>query len=75
MIAVAFTGYDAVDMDVCQEKNIAVYNVPAYATNSVAELAVGLGISLLREIPKSDQLVKNKKWNLKPGLDCYGFCA
>lgn len=69
MIAVAFTGYDAVDMDVCHEKDIAVYNVPAYATNSVAELAVGLSISLLREIPKGDQLVKNKEWDLKPGLD------
>lgn len=69
MIAVAFTGYDAVDLDACREKDIAVYNVPAYATNSVAELAVGLSISLLREIPKGDQLVKNKKWDLKPGLD------
>lgn len=72
MIAVAFTGYDAVDMEVCREKNIAVYNVPAYATNSVAELAVGLSISLLREIPKADQLVKNKRWDLKPGLDLAG---
>lgn len=69
MVAVAFTGYDAVDLEVCKEKNIAVYNVPSYATNSVAELAIGLSISLLREIPKSDQLVKNKKWNLKPGFD------
>lgn len=69
MIAVAFTGYDAVDMVVCRKKNIAVYNVPAYATNSVAELAVGLSISLLREIPKADQFVKNKTWDLKPGMD------
>lgn len=69
MVAVAFTGYDAVDTEVCGEKNIAVYNVPAYATNSVAELAVGLSISFLREIPKADQLVKNKNWDLKPGFD------
>lgn len=69
MVAVAFTGFDVVDMEACQEKNIAVYNVPTYATNSVAELAVGLAIALLREIPHADQIVKNQKWNINPGFD------
>ncbi|HZW77542.1 MAG TPA: NAD(P)-dependent oxidoreductase [Flavobacteriaceae bacterium] len=69
MVAVAFTGYDSVDLEACQERDIAVYNVPHYATNSVAELAVGLAISLLREIPEADQIVKDKKWELKPGQD------
>lgn len=69
MVAVAFTGFDAVEIEACKEKNIAVYNVPTYATNSVAELAVGLAISLLREIPKAHKLVHNQKWEMKPGLD------
>lgn len=72
MIAVAFTGFDSVDLAACKEKGIAVYNVPAYSTASVAELAVGLTISLLREIPKSDEIIRNGEWNLKPGLDLAG---
>ena len=68
-IAVAFTGYDCVDLDVCQQKNISVFNVPSYSTKSVAELAVGLAISLLREIPKATTIVQSGKWNLKPGFE------
>lgn len=71
-IAVAFTGYDCVDLDICNQKNISVFNVPAYSTNSVAELAVGLAISLLREIPKASNIVQSGKWNLKPGLELSG---
>jgi|GEM_PF-3212422 len=45
LIAVAFTGFDSVDLNYCKENNIAVYNVPAYSTNAVTELAIGLAIS------------------------------
>jgi len=71
-IAVAFTGYDCVDLSICKQKNISVFNVPAYSTNSVAELAVGLAISLLREIPTAINIVQSGKWNLKPGLELSG---
>jgi phosphoglycerate dehydrogenase-like enzyme len=71
-IAVAFTGYDCVDLDICKKKNISVFNVPAYSTNSVAELAVGLAISLLREIPKATNIVQSGKWNLNPGFELSG---
>lgn len=72
VIAVAFTGYDHVDLKACRNKNIAVYNVPAYATNSVVELTVGLTIGLLRQIPFAHNTVMNKKWNLNPGNDLSG---
>jgi lactate dehydrogenase-like 2-hydroxyacid dehydrogenase len=73
MIAVAFTGYDSVDLNHCRENNIAVYNVPAYSTNSVAELAVGLAISLLREIPKGNKFIREGNWDLgRPGNELYG---
>lgn len=71
-VAVAFTGYDSVDLEFCRENDIAVFNVPAYATDSVTELAVGLTIDLLREIPKADQLVKSKQWELQPGTELSG---
>lgn len=72
LIAVAFTGYDSVDLEYCKTKNIAVYNVPAYATNSVTELAVGLVIALLREIPESNEIIRSGKWKLSPGLELFG---
>lgn len=68
-IAVAFTGYDAVDMSAAKARDIAVFNVPAYATDSTAELAIGLAISLLREIPKGNGLIHKNEWALKPGLE------
>ena len=43
MIAVAFTGYDSVDMEYCKEYGIAIYNVAKYSTNSVVELAIEIG--------------------------------
>ncbi|MBE9468595.1 MAG: hydroxyacid dehydrogenase [Bacteroidetes bacterium] len=71
-VAVAFTGYDCVDLDLCREKNIAVFNVPAYSTNSVAELAIGLTISLLREIPATNNIIRSGKWNYRAGTELSG---
>lgn len=72
MIGVAFTGYDSVDLEVCNKKGIAVYNVPVYSTDSVAELAVGLAISLLREIPRGNHQIRQNQWDLRPGFDLKG---
>lgn len=72
MIAVAFTGYDSVDMEYCQEHGIAVYNVPKYSTNSVVELTIGLTIVVLREITKGNTIIRNEGWSLKPGIELFG---
>lgn len=58
-IAVAFTGVDHVDIDTCREKGIKVSNAAGYSTNSVAELAFGLMISLLRKIVILDDVVRD----------------
>lgn len=58
MISVAFTGFDHVDVTECKKRNIVVCNAAGYATNSVAELTFGLIISLLRNIPKCDEVVR-----------------
>eukprot|EP00472_Partenskyella_glossopodia_P011972 CAMPEP_0197514940 /NCGR_PEP_ID=MMETSP1318-20131121/223_1 /TAXON_ID=552666 /ORGANISM="Partenskyella glossopodia, Strain RCC365" /LENGTH=315 /DNA_ID=CAMNT_0043063169 /DNA_START=23 /DNA_END=970 /DNA_ORIENTATION=+ len=67
MVAVAFTGYDAVDMKACLEQKIAVYNVPAYSTDSVAELAIGLALAVYREIPVADKSIREGKWVISSG--------
>lgn len=71
-IAVAFTGFDAVDTEYCRAHEIAVYNVPTYATKSVSELTLGLTIGLLRQIPLADTRVKEKSWKLNPGIELTG---
>ena len=72
MIAVAFTGYDSVDMEYCKEHGIAIYNVPKYSTNSVVELAIGLTIAVLREITFGNEIIRNEKWSFKPGIELFG---
>lgn len=71
-IAVAFTGYDCVDLDEARKRNIAVMNVPTYATDCTAELAVGLALSLLREIHTGDQITRTAGWELRPGHELSG---
>ncbi len=47
---VAFTGLDHIDLKYCQEHNIKVVNASGYATEGVAELAIGLMIDVYRRI-------------------------
>ena len=56
LIDVAFTGFNHVDIEACNEKDIIVENASGYSDDSVAELVIGLTISLLR---KFDQNKKN----------------
>ena len=58
MISVAFTGYDHIDIEACKKRGIVVSNTAGYSTNSVAELAFGLILSLLRNIPKCNEVVR-----------------
>ncbi len=57
-ISVAFTGYDHIDLDKCKEKGIKVSNAGGYSTNSVAELAFGLMIGLLRNMVVLDSVLR-----------------
>lgn len=59
MISVAFTGVDHVDLGFCRERNILVSNAAGYSTHSVAELAFGLMISLLRNIVPLDEITRD----------------
>lgn len=44
------TGYDHIDVKACQERGIAVSNVPTYGENTVAEFAFALILGLSRKI-------------------------
>ena len=66
LLSVAFTGVDHIDVDFCKEKGIRVCNAAGYSTNAVAELAFGLAISVLRNIPSCDTVCR--KEGTKAGL-------
>ncbi|MFZ2299896.1 MAG: hydroxyacid dehydrogenase [Candidatus Moraniibacteriota bacterium] len=52
-IATRSTGFDHIDIAACQEKNIAVLNVPYYGENTVAEHTFALILALSRNVHKS----------------------
>lgn len=56
---VAFTGLDHIDQDYCREKGIVIRNASGYATQAVAELAVGLMLDVYRKITPFDASTRN----------------
>ncbi len=54
MLAIAFTGYDHVDVEYCHANNIVVTNCSGYATVATAELAIGLLLAVYRRIVPCD---------------------
>lgn len=60
-LCVAFTGVDHVDIDTCREKGIAVSNCAGYSTESVAELAIGMMLSLYRKLAEGQDAATHGK--------------
>jgi len=68
------TGYDHIDITTCQKRKIAVYNVPHYGENTVAEHAMALILALMKNIVKSVERTKHGNFSLEEleGLDLKG---
>ena len=54
-IDVAFTGVDHVGLDAAKEKGIAVSNAAGYSNEAVAELGVGMALSLARNMREVEE--------------------
>lgn len=65
-INVAFTGVDHVDLVAAKEMGVKVSNASGYSTQSVAELALGMMLSLLRNVPQVEERCRAGK--TKDGL-------
>ncbi|MEM2760510.1 MAG: D-2-hydroxyacid dehydrogenase [Nitrososphaerales archaeon] len=74
IIARVGVGLDNVDVSYANSKNIQVINAEAAAVNAVAELVVGLMLSLARNLPIADASMKNGKWlkNELKGIELKG---
>ena len=66
IVSVFGVGYDGVDLNFCKKNNIVVTNTPKVLTKDVADLALGLMISLSRKIYDSHKFVIENKWIEKP---------
>lgn len=65
LIDVAFTGYNHVDMAACKENDIIVENASGYSDDSVAELVIGLAISIMRKFDQNNKnIFEDKSFNL-----------
>jgi lactate dehydrogenase-like 2-hydroxyacid dehydrogenase len=62
MIASFGVGYDHVDTAYARENNILVTNTPDVLTEEVADVAMGLLISTLREFVKADRYLRSGLW-------------
>lgn len=62
LIARAGVGLDNIDVGEAEKRGIRVVNTPEAPTNAVAELTVGLMISLLRGIVRGDRGIRTGKW-------------
>jgi len=58
----AGVGLDNIDLQAAKDKGVTVLNTPSAPTTSVAELTVGLMLSLLRSIPFADRSMKEGHW-------------
>ncbi len=59
LLNVAFTGIDHVGLEACRQNNVTVCNAANYSNETVAELVIGMTISLLRKISECNELVRH----------------
>ena len=60
MLSVAFTGVDHIALDACRRNGVLVSNCAGYSTAAVADLVFGLLISLYRNIPACNEVVRRR---------------
>jgi D-3-phosphoglycerate dehydrogenase len=68
------TGVDAIDLEACRSRGIAVVKADGANARGVAELTLGLILSLLRSIPLSDSRMKAGGWERRQGGELEGKC-
>jgi len=62
LIARAGSGTDNIDLAAAKDRKIAVINAAGANSQAVAELTIGLILTLIRNIPYADQEIKQGKW-------------
>lgn len=69
-IGVLATGYNVVDLDVDRQRGIVVTNIPAYSTQSVAQMAIAHLLNITQRVAHYAHEVHNGVWSAQPDF-CY----
>jgi len=72
MIAIRSSGFDGTDLEAARKKGVLVTYNPGSNADSVADMAVGLMLAVLRKIAKLDRMIKNGGWERESSLDMNG---
>ncbi len=62
LIANFGVGYDGVDVRAAKAQSIAVTNTPDVLNEAMAEITLGLMVSLARRLPQADRYVREGRW-------------
>jgi lactate dehydrogenase-like 2-hydroxyacid dehydrogenase len=66
LISVFGVGYDGIDVKAARKHGVTVTHTPEVLNDDVADLAMGLLLSITRTIPQADQFIRNAKWPKGP---------
>lgn len=72
LICVAATGTNNVDVEYAHSKGIEVKNVAGYSSESVAQLTVGMALSLVNQLSYYDNFVKSGNYSQSDMFTHYG---
>jgi hydroxypyruvate reductase len=62
IVSIMGVGYDRVDVPAAKERGIPVTHTPNVLNDEVADLALGLMLSVARRIPQADRYVREGRW-------------
>ena len=62
-VAAFCIGTNQIDLDACAAQGVAVFNAPYSNTRSVVELAIGLTITLMRDVADKSAAMHRGQWN------------
>jgi hydroxypyruvate reductase len=68
LIACFGSGYEGVDVAHARARGIEVTNAPRTNHEDVADVAIGLTISVVRKLTAGEQLIRSGNWKYPPGL-------
>ncbi len=69
LVSALGTGFDMIDIDACRARSVAVCNIPAYSSDTVAQFALQHLFRLTTDFEGLCQIVKDGKWTGIPGFE------
>ena len=66
MVATCGVGYDNLPLTYLKEQGIKASNTPGVLNDAVCELAIGMMLALLRQLPEAQEYVKSTAWSKAP---------